>query len=113
MYVASLAVLVALPSMKIEPLIVSFLAVASYERSPCPVLQVYVAPVMSNGSQPSGRALVDRPVGAVELPWLGQNLGGVPLDVWQSEFGPIEALRYQKPITLGSPESSGWPFVPR
>ena len=35
-YVASLAVLVALPSMKIEPLIVSFLVVALYESSPFP-----------------------------------------------------------------------------
>ena len=32
-YVASLAVLVALPSMKIEPLIVSFFVVALYESS--------------------------------------------------------------------------------
>ena len=40
------------------------------------------------------------------------NLSGVPLEVWQSEFGPIEALRYQKPIVLGSVESSGWPVEP-
>ena len=39
-YVASLAVLVALPSMKIEPLIVSLCVDALYESSPCPVLQV-------------------------------------------------------------------------
>ena len=39
-YVASLAVLVALPSMKIEPLIVSFFVVALYESSFGPDLQV-------------------------------------------------------------------------
>ncbi len=39
-YVASLAVLVALPSMKIEPLIVSFFVVALYESSSGPDLQV-------------------------------------------------------------------------
>ena len=66
---------------------------------------------MSNGAAEPSRS-VDRPVGAVELPWSVEPRRR-PLDVWQSEFGPIEALRYQKPITLGSPESSGWPFEPR
>ncbi len=98
--------------MKIEPLIVSFLVVALYESSFGPDLQVYVAPVMSNGGSPAVALWLIDPSGP-SSPVGRSNLGNAPLAVWQSEFGPIEALRYQKPITLGSLESSGWPFEPR
>ena len=68
---------------------------------------------MSNGGRPAVALWLIDPSGPSAAGAGRSNLGNAPLDVSQSEFGPIEALRYQKPMSLGSLESSGWPVEPR
>src|SRR6476620_11456116 len=83
------------PSMKTFPLIVRVLADGSHASLvwPSAEVQLYAVPVRSNGL-PDAYALWLIVLSAVPL--AVSNLGGVPLDVAQGDFGPRPAFRYQK-----------------
>ena len=96
--------------MKIVPLIVSFF-VAVPRQLARPVLHEYGRAGEVERRSRGRRALVDPAVGPSRR-WAGRTSAACRSSVWHSEFGPIEAFRYQKPITLGwSASVTGrWPI---